>query len=486
MNNYAIALGMYLIGLAARVVCVKATATNGEFEIVSTEKPKPGSGRIDKWRETRVRVACALRSIGVDTNFTITFDHEPPRTPGLDLAIFAACLGAVGRLPSDYFNNHSFMGCKIFIGELSLQGEVRPTRGVLPMIAAYTRCDVNSDIDERQFVVPYDCAVESSYIDKGTSTYAVKHVSELFNLSAHTIAIRREYRPIEPTGTDLVRQYNENLLRLPARVVRAIEIAVAGNHSIHLIGSNAFKAAKLLHALLPPMPQNEAVETASLHSIAGLLRNEPNQIGMRSFRAPHHTISEIGLVGGGDPIRPGEVSLAHNGVLYLDSLPEFKRGAIEILSGALRQGMVHICRRTASASFLAKPLLVTGCRRCPCEFRNGKHSDYCTPERRKEWQSRHVDTLGIEMMVDTDFADGDKACAGDLETLRRWIACAREFGQREDLDEEMAFFDMNSDVADLEQTGPTIARIARTIANLETSQHTRMKHLDEAALYVAR
>jgi predicted ATPase with chaperone activity len=238
--------------------------------------------------------------------------------------------------------------------------------------------------------------------------------------------------------------------------------------------------------LLPPMPQNEAVETASLHSIAGLLRNEPNQIGMRPFRAPHHTVSEVGLVGGGDPIRPGEVSLAHNGVLYLDSLPEFKRGAIETLAGFLRTGTAKIRRVQSHADFPAKPLLVTGSRRCPCEFRNGKHSDYCTPERRKEWQSRHVDTLGIEMVVDTDFADSEKACAEDLETLRRQVACAREFGQREDLDEEMPFFDMNSDVADLEQAEPKIAHIARTIANLGASQHTRMKHLDEAALYAQR
>jgi magnesium chelatase family protein len=484
VNNYAIALGMYLVGLTAHVVCVKAMKTDGEFEIVSTEKPKPGLGRIDKWRETRVRVACALRSIGIDPNFTITFDHEPPKTPGLDLAIFAACLGAVGRLPSDYFNNHSFMGCKIFIGELSLQGEVRPTHGVLPMLAAYTRCDINSDIDERQFVVPYDCAVEASHVDTGTSTYAVKYVSELFDLSSHTIAIRREYKPV--FASDYYSDPKGHAPNLPSRVVRAIEIAVAGQHPIHFIGGYAFTAARLVGSLLPNLTREQAIETASLHSIAGLLRNEPNQIGMRPFRAPHHTVSEVGLVGGGDPIRPGEVSLAHNGVLYLDSLPEFKRGAIEHLATVLRTGTAKIRRMYTHADFPAKPLLVTGCSRCPCEFRNGKHSDYCTPERRKEWQSRHTETLGIEMMVDTDFADDDKACAEDLETLRQWVVCAREFGQRDDLDEEMSFFDMNSDVADLEQAEPKIARIARTIANLGASQHTRMKHLDEAAFYAAR
>lgn len=443
MNN-CIAFGAYLIGLSAHILCVKATVVD-EFRIDLDGVKKERGQLPDAWkvweRETKIRVRGALTSLGIDTGFAISFDHAPKVRPQADLAIIAACLGAIGKLPSNWFAVANHNGAKIFLGELSLQGHVRPTRGVLPVLVDYSRSRKENDIDERQFVVPYDCANEASYANTETNIYAIAHVSELFDLPAHTVAQKREYRPIEPTGMDLVRKYNEDLPRkLPERVVRAIEIAAIGRHRIAFIGERSFKAARLLSDLLPPMTREEALESASLHSIAGLLRNEPNQIGIRPFRAPHHTVSERGLVGGGDPIRCGEVSLAHNGVLYLDALPEFKRGAIEQLATCLRLERAIIRRMFMSADFPAKPLLVTGCpQRCPCDMRDAKgnrrstHSDFCTEERRKEWQSRHVETLGIEMIVDTDFADGDRPCSEDTETLRRWVACAIEFGKRNDL-----------------------------------------------------
>ena len=466
--NYAIAFGAYLVGLTTRVVCVKATVNgSGEFKLGELVK----KGEVNKWKETRIRVRAALASIGIDHGFTISFDHEPRRTPSLDLVVFAACLGALGKLPSDWFANNSHRDAKLFFGELGLHGEVRPSRGVLPMLMQYER--VKPEADGRQFVIPDDCAMEASHADTGTSVYAIKHVSELFDLPAHTVA-RREYKPIEEP------RFSGETNRLPARVVRAIEIAAIGRHPIHFVGSLAFKAARLLHDVLPPMTRDEARESAAMHSIVGLLRND-ERIGARPFRAPSVTTEATELVGGGDPPRPGELSLAHHGVLFLNSLPEFKRGAIEPLARCLHEGRVAIVRSGERSEFAAKPLLVTGCSRCPCQ--PGKpHSDYCAERKDRKvgdgfkesfylgWQRHHVGTLGIEMVVDVDFADDDKPCSEDVQTLRCWVACAMEFGRREDLE-----------FADESVRG----RIARTCANHDASVAILGKHWERASTLVA-
>lgn len=471
MSNCAIAFGAYLVGLSAHVVAVKATVTtDGQFtiELPKSDKGKPPQG-WDGWiRETKIRVRSSLSQFGIDPcNFAISFDRLPARSSALDLAIFAACLGALGELPRDCFQTTQFgtsndfheRTAKIFVGELSLRGQVRPVRGVLPILRGIARSRREDETDERTFVVPYDNAIEASHVDTGTNTYAVGHVSELFDLPAHTVA-RREYKPIE------VNHFAGSPSVLPERVVRAIELAAIGKHRIAFIGNRAFKAARLLRDLLPPMTRSDAIETASMHSIAGLLRNEEGQIGMRSFRAPHHAVSEVGLVGGGDPIRPGELSLAHNGVLYLDSLPEFKRSAIERLADVLRAGSITINRGGNRAMFPARALLVTGCpQRCPCDAIGGVHSAFCTVERRKEWQSRHVDTLGIDMVIDVDFIDDELVCDESIEGIRESVADAREFSLRENLE-----------FADESQRG----KVARTIANLAGSVDIRSEHWEEA------
>jgi magnesium chelatase family protein len=476
--NYAIAFGAYLVGLTARVVCVRAVINEtNEFKLGEPVR----KGETDMWKETRIRVRAALSSVGLDHGFTITFDHMPPRGSGLDLAIFAACLGVLGKLPADWFVNHNHIGAKLFFGELSFNGEVRPVRGVLPLLMQHETVteSLNVDSSERQFVIPNDCAEEASHADPGTNVYAIKHVSELFDLPAHTVA-RREYKPIE------VNRYVGDPGKLPARVVRVIEIAAIGRHSIHFIGSLAFKAARLLCDLLPPMTRDEAIESACMYSIAGLLRNGDGcGIGIRSFRAPHHTVSVEGLVGGGSVPRPGELSLAHHGVLYLDGLPEFKRGAIEPLATFLREGRATIVRASNKAEFSVRTLLVTGCTRCPCDTSKEKHSEYCAERKDRKigdehkesfylgWQRRHVTTLGIQMIVDTDFADDDKPCQEDVQTLRRWVACAVEFGQQDGLS-----------TVDLIEYPHT--KLARTIANREGHIDILVEDLEKAAVLAAR
>lgn len=459
--KYAIAFGAYLVGLTARVVAVKAVPNEfGTIEIDAGNSKLRKEDRRSAWsvleQNVRINVTSALRFLGIDTGFSISFDHAlPARTPTLDLAILAACLGSIGKLPSDWFCNVNYGGAKVFIGSIGMKGRITPTRGVLPLLLAMER-SARED-SERQYVVPYANAVEASHARVGTNVFAVGHVSELFDLHEHTVASAREFVP--PTSPD-----HSDPSKLPERVVRAIEIAAIGRHPIHFVGSNAFRCVRLLHALLPSPSREEAMESASMHSIVGLLQYG-SCIGERPFRAPHHSVSEIGLIGGGDPIRPGEVSLAHNGVLFLGDLPEFKRGAIERLRDVLRLKMAKICRTLEGADFHANALLATGCTRCPCGLRNGIHSSFCTDERRKEWQRRHTDTLGIEIVVDTDFGDFDKPCTEDLTTLRSWVACGIEFGRREDL---------------AEPNESTLERVARTIANRNGNVRISDRHIAES------
>jgi magnesium chelatase family protein len=412
------AIGIYLIGLQAKTIAVTATRAD-EFRIDLSAVPKERGSLPAPWklweRETRLRVRCALTSLGIDIGFSISFDHIPPFPPHIDLAIVAACLNAKGHA--------GLAGNRVFLGEVGLHGDVRPVRGVLPSLLGYI--ETRSD-DERSFVVPYDNAIEASHAGAGTNVFAIVRVSELFDLSAHAVA-RSEYR--EPKPVDHI---GPCLRKLPDRVVRAIEQAAIDGKPIHLIGANADRGVRLLRSILPPMTRDEAIESASLLSIAGLL--QPDAIGYRSYRAPHHAVCERGLVGGDIPPRAGEVSLAHNGLLCLFDLPQFGRGKIEVLAPVLRKGKSRLWRRDIRTEFPARARLVTTATRCPCvgEKPTGKHSEFCAtlsyrnsdPDRDEfylGWQTRHCAALGIERIVDADFGPNDRSFMGNVDEIRERV-----------------------------------------------------------------
>jgi predicted ATPase with chaperone activity len=190
------------------------------------------------------------------------------------------------------------------------------------------------------------------------------------------------------------------------------------------------------------MTKDEAIESAKLLSIAGLIEDRPRLLGysdpfgVRPYRAPHHTVNERGLVGGDFPPRPGEVSLAHNGLLYLPDLPQFRRGAIKVLAPVLREGKASLWRRDIRVKFPARPLLVTSATRCSCERPSVKHSDYCAEraDRKSDpnrdefylgWQKRFAKELDIETIVDTDFGPNDEACTDTIEVIRERVAKAQ-------------------------------------------------------------
>lgn len=431
MKN-ATAIGCYLVGTEIELVRVTATPrTDGQFAIDLPKDRGKTNPNLSNWeREMKIRVRASLAKAGIDTAFSVSFDRTLPFYAPLDLAIFAACMGTAGKLSADLFVEENPHGAPIFCGELSMQGEVRPVRGILPMLRSHIERRMKDD--ERGFVVPYSNRFEAEIVDTGTSTYIVETVSDLLDLPAHTIA-RIDYRePNRPVQIEFEPSF------FPMRVVDALVRAAIEREPIHLIGSRAFSAAQFLHSILPMLGKDEAMETAAIHSISGMLQPVPGQIGRVPFRAPHHTVEARGMVGGDIPPRPGEASLAHNGMLVLDSLPQFKRGTIEALSSVLKEGKVRLWRRDIRTEFPTNALLVTTAERCPCigEKQIGKHSEFCatrgdrkTDPIRDEcytgWQTRFTKELGIETIVDVDFADGDEPCMEGIEAIRKRVAKGR-------------------------------------------------------------
>ncbi len=373
----ATALAATLIGLDAQPVRVEVEVLRGvpRFELVGLAEAAV--------RESRVRVKSALAQVGVDLGeYQIVVNLAPAdvRKSGsaFDLAIAAATMAAVGAVPSAALEG------VLFLGELSLNGAVHPVRGVLPqLLGARARgC--------KRAVVPRaneaECALVED-VDVRTAATLGELVQALRGKEKLPRAAPARPEALEADPDDL------SEVRGQAAARRAIEIAAAGGHNLLMIGppgSGKTMLARRLPGLLPPLSREEALEVTAIHSVAGLLGQARALSRRRPFRAPHHTVSEIGLVGGGgDVARPGEVSLAHHGVLFLDELAEFRRSALEALRQPMEDGTVTISRAHVKATFPARPLLACAMNPCPCGYRgDGTRRCACTPERIRAYRAR--------------------------------------------------------------------------------------------------
>jgi magnesium chelatase family protein len=379
--NLAVLRSRALTGIDAPLVCVETHLANGlpAFAIVGLAETEV--------RESRERVRAAILNSGLEfPNRRITVNLAPadlPKESGrFDLAIALGILAASGQIPARELDHYEFAG------ELSLSGEVRPVRGALAMAMGMARGPAAAQA--RAFVVAAQNGPEAALVDSVTVLAArtlLEVCAHLGGAPAERLARAEPAVRLAPcvTGPDM------RDVRGQAQARRAMEVAAAGGHSALLVGppgTGKSMLAQRFPGLLPPMTLQEALESAAVLSLtpAGF---QAARWGERPFRSPHHTASAAALVGGGGNPRPGEISLAHHGVLFLDELPEFERKVLEVLREPLESGRITISRAARQADFPARFQFVAAMNPCPCGYLgHPARACRCTPDQVLRYQAR--------------------------------------------------------------------------------------------------